>query len=324
MDLAEEGDLTKRLLGGVDAAREKTTELFGGAFNLFADAGKKSSGLTSWLWSSTLDLSQHATQICKHNPAIPENLYLISSGAWPMADEHMESDERKRICAKIQESLEKSEATWKLFCDTDGDRRPSTFTMIGYGLCPHAIVPLHLNKGDLDRTETMMGVLQELREKNEIKTQVLLIIWNFVNVVKDAPMEHNGNTLPFTTTKVSLDILDTCNERLCEVRKDLPGLFVHGESSDGDFVKNTTTILRQLADNVLKPSEEMGKPFVQMVDELAASGKKSIKFKSGKVEYTAADSVVSNVDESLRIIEAKFEAMILGAQVPAAAGSSGY
>merc|ERR1719473_2116287 len=105
-------------------------------------------------------------------------------------------------------------------------------------------------------------------------------------------MEHNGNTLPFTTTKVSLDILDTCNERLCQLRKDLAGLFVHGESSDGDFLKNTTTILRQLADNVLKPSEEMGKPFVQMVDELAASGKKSMKFKSGGVEYDANEKTI--------------------------------
>lgn len=316
-DLSEEGDLTKRLLGGVDAANKKIDELFGGVFSLLSEAGKKTTGLTSWLWSSTVDLTQHAVQVSKHNPAVPENLFLISSGAWPRTEEEMKVDERQRIVAKIKESLDKSEATWKLFCDSDGDRRPSLFTKIGYGLCSHAIVPLHLNKADLDRTETMLGVMQELREKGEISTQVLFIVWNFVKSNKDEPMVHNGNSLPFTPTKVNLDILDACNTRICGIRKELPGLFVHEEASDADFVKATTTILRQLADNVLRPSEELGKPFVQMVDELAASGKKTMKFQSGSTEYTAAEAVIGSVDESLRNIEAKFEAMSLG---PASSG----
>jgi len=319
-DLAEEGDLTKRLLGGVDAASKKIDELFGGVFSILTDAKKSSSGLTSWLWGNTVDLTQHAVQISKHNPAVPENLYLISSGAWPRAEEQMEVEERKRIVAKIQESLDKSEFTWKLFCDSDGDRRPSLFTKIGYGLCPNAIVPLHLNKADLDRTETMLGVMNELREAGEIQTQVLFIVWNFVKVQKDEPMEWKGNMLPFTPTKVNLDILDACNARVNAIRKELPGLFVHDEAGDVDFVKATTTILRSLADNVLKPSEELGKPFVAMVDELAASGKKTMKFQSGSTEYTAADTVINNVDDSLRNIEAKFEAMCLGP----AAGAAGY
>lgn len=312
MDLAEEGDLTKRMLGGVDAADGKAQELFGSVFSLIEDSKKATKGLTSWLWSSTVDLTQHAVQISQHNSAVPDNLYLISSGAWPYQEEQMNVDERKKVVAKIQESLDKSEATWKLFCDTDGDRRPSTFTKIGYGLCAHAIVPLHLNKGDLARTETMLGVMQSLREQNEISTQVLFVIWNFVKSNKDEPMEYKGTKLPFTPTKVNLDILDSCNSRLCKLRQDLPGLFVHDEASDADFVEAATTVLRQLADNVLRPSEELGKPFVKMVDELAASGRKTMKFQSGDTEYTAADSVIANVDDALRNIEAKFEAMSLG------------
>jgi len=317
MDLAEEGDLTKRLLGGVDAAGKKVQELFGGVFRLLSDADRKTSGLTSWLRSATVDLAEHSVQVCKHNEAIPENLFLISSGAWPRTDDAMGSEERKRICNKIQESLDKSGANWKLFCDTDGDRRPSMFTMIGYGLCPHAIVPLHLNKADLDRTETMLGVMSELRAKGEISTQVLFIVWNFVKTLKDEPCVHNGNSLPFTPTKVNLDILDACNKRVCGIRSELPGLFVHDGASDVDFVKTTTTILRSLADNVLKPSEELGLPFVEIVDRLGASGKKSMKFTSGDVEYTASESVITNVDDSLRNIEAKFDAMSLS-------GSGGY
>jgi cellulose biosynthesis protein BcsQ len=312
MDLAEEGDLTKRLLGGVDAANGKVAEIFGGVFRLLNDANTKGTGMTSWLWSRDVDFAQHAVQVCQHNPAIPENLYLISSGAWPRDEKPMEEDDRIRICKKITESLEKSPHTWKLFCDTDGDRRPSMFTMIGYGLCAHAIVPLHLNKADLDRTETMLGVMQELRKAGSISTQVLFIVWNFVKTLKDEPTEHNGMQLPFTPTKVCCDILDACNRRLLKVRADLPGLFVHDEAADADFLKATTTVLRSLADNVLKPSEELGLPFVEMVDRLTASGKKSMKFKSGDVEYSTAEGVIMNTDEAIRSIEAKFEAMHLG------------
>jgi len=311
MDLAEEGDLTKRLLGGVDAASEKISEIFGGVFRLLNDAHAKTTGMTSWLWSRDVDFTQHAVHVCEHNPAIPQNLYLISSGAWPREEKPMEEEDRARMCKKIKESLEKSEHTWKLICDTDGDRRPSMFTMIGYGLCAHAIVPLHLNKADLDRTETMLGVMQELRNRGSIDTQVLFIVWNFVKTLKDEPTVHNGMQLPFTPTKVCCDILDACNKRLLKVKQDLPGLFVHADAADADFLKASTTVLRSLADNVLKPSEELGLPFVEIVDRLNASGKKSMKFKSGDVEYSTADGVILNTDEAIRNIEAKFEAMSL-------------
>ena len=116
MDLAEEGDLTKRLLGGVDAA-QKVDKLFGpGAFSLLATAGDKTNGLTSWLWSSTFDLSKHVVKVSDHNPAVPENLFLISSGVWPWPSPSVVGHRRRwlaeRVCARIQTSLDKSEATW--------------------------------------------------------------------------------------------------------------------------------------------------------------------------------------------------------------------
>lgn len=226
----------------------------------------------------------------------------------------MQDDVRHRICGNIRESLEKSASTWKLFCDTDGDRRPSPFTMLGYGLCSQAIVPLHLNKGDLDRTESMLGMLHDLRLKGEISTQVLFIVWNMVKSLKDEPFEHGGIWFPFTPTKVSLDILDACNKRLYKLSQDLGDLFVHREAAEQPFVESSTAVLRQLADNVLKPSEELGQPFVQMVDNLGT--KKTLKFKSGDVVYETKDAVLHGVNDAMKTIEDKFEAMSLTGKAP--------
>lgn len=318
MDFAEEGDLTKRLLGGVDASSKLAESLFGGVFNMLGEARDKSKGLSGWIWATQVEVEKHAIRIADYNKSVPPNLYLMSSGAWPRDDQEMDSATRKQLRDMILKSLEKSTATWKLFCDTDGDRRPSSLTMLGYSLCPEAIIPLHLNKGDLDRTETMLGLMHDLRQKREIETQVLFVVWNFVKLLKEEPCSYQGRLgnigleLPFTPTKVNLDILYACNERLYKISQDLPGLFVHHAAGEQNFVKSGTAIQRQLADNVLKPSEEMGKPFVQMVDDLAASGKKSMKFKTGSVEYDTKADVIQGVDKSMLELMNKFEDMTLG------------
>mmetsp|Transcript_29172 Transcript_29172/g.54681 ORF Transcript_29172/g.54681 Transcript_29172/m.54681 type:complete len:353 (+) Transcript_29172:90-1148(+) len=311
MDLAEEGDLTKRLLGGVDAAAAKVDALFGGVFRLLQAAEERQRGLTSWLWSDSFDVMQYAIRLKDHNPAMPENLYLISSGAWPRTEAPMSDAVRQKVCTRIRESLEQSPGTWKVFCDTDGDRRPSPYTLLAYGLCNEAIVPLHLNKGDLDRTETMLGVMHELRQRGEISTKVLFIVWNFVKVLKDDSVEYHGMQLPFTPTKVCMDILESCNQRLYSSAQELDGLFVHAGESQADFIRSSTAVLRVLADNVLKPSEEMGLPVVQMVNQLAESGKKTMKFQSGDIAYDTKAETVSNVMDGLKQLEEKFEAMAL-------------
>jgi len=320
MDLAEEGDLSKRLLGGVDAAREKVDEVFGAVFNLLADADRKSSGLTSWLWHSNVDVAGHAIRVADHNANIPGNLYLVSSGAWPRAEDPMPDEKRKTLCEKIRESLRSSSKTWKLFCDTDGDRRPSPFTMLGYSLCEYALVPMHLNKADQARIETMFGLMNEMRKAGEINTQVLFIVWNMVKSQKDEPMNHGGVMLPMTPSKVSLDILDSCNRRVADLSRDpeFAGLFAHGgpDVPERDFLGNSVAVVRQFADNVLKPAEELGIPFVHMVDELQASGQKQMKFRSGPdgVDYSAQDAVIRGVDEAIRCLGDKFEAMSVDAR----------
>lgn len=314
MDFAEEGDLTKRLLGGVDKAHEKTDELFGGVFRLLSEAEKKATGLTSWLWSQELDITKHAVKVAEHNPSVPPNVYLVSSGAWPHAEEAMSSDTRRKLSENVRRALERATGTWKLFCDTDGDRRPSTLTMLAYNLCPTAIVPLHLSKSDLDRTETMLGMMHDLRQRGEIETQVLCVVWNFVKSLKDEPCLYRrlgdvGLELPFTPTKVCLDILDSCNARLYNIAKDLPRLFVNEAEGEPAFVLSSTLVLRQLADNVLKPSEELGMPFVHMVDALVDSKKKSMRFKSGNVEYEAKDSVIDGAAQCIVDLSVRFDAM---------------
>lgn len=323
MDLSEEGDLTKRFLGGVDAAAKKVDELFGGVFRLLTAAEKRSSGLTSWLWADSFNVMDHAVHLADHNPAMPPNIFLISSGAWPRTESPMSDEVRRSVAQRMHQSLEKSPATWKLFCDTDGDRRPSPYTMLAYSLCPFAIVPLHLNKGDLDRTETMLGVMHDLRQRGEIQTQVLFVVWNFVKALKDEGTDYHGMQLPFTPTKVCLDILDSCNRRLYKNSQELEGLFVHAGASEADFIKTSTTVLRQLADNVLKPSEELGLPVVQMVKRLADSGKKSMKFHSGDVDYDAKGDTIENVMNGIKELEDKFEAMSLDSHAERAAAARG-
>eukprot|EP00419_Tripos_fusus_P010858 CAMPEP_0172656276 /NCGR_PEP_ID=MMETSP1074-20121228/1261_1 /TAXON_ID=2916 /ORGANISM="Ceratium fusus, Strain PA161109" /LENGTH=362 /DNA_ID=CAMNT_0013471093 /DNA_START=8 /DNA_END=1096 /DNA_ORIENTATION=- len=318
IDFTEEGDLTKRLLGGVDSASKKADDLFGGVFRLLSHVREKTDAglLSRWLFSQEVDIAQHAIRVADHNPNIPNNLFLMSSGAWP-DPQQMEAEARRKLGTKIRDALEQSKTTWKLFCDTDGDRRPSDFTMIAYSLCMEAIVPLHLNKADLDRTETMLGMMHHLREQGEIETQVLFIVWNCVKSLKDEPCSHRGQLgdlgleLPFTPTKVCLSILDDCNAKLYGFSQDLPGLFVHHEAGMAAFIQTSTFVQRQLADNVLKPSEELGMPFVTMVDQLEASGKKSMKFSSGSVEYDTKDSVIHGVSHAMLELEAKMEAMTL-------------
>lgn len=87
---------------------------------------------------------------------------------------------------------------------------------------------------------------------------------------------------------------------------------MHSGESETDFIKNSTAVLRVLADNVLKPSEELGVPVVEMVSRLADSGKKTMKFQSGDIAYDTKGETISNVMDGLKQLEEKFEAMALG------------
>ena len=78
-------------------------------------------------------------------------------------------------------------------------------------------------------------------------------MWNFNKSLENDACSHSGMTLSFTPTKVALDILDSCNKRLRSLANELPAVFVLGDLDD--FVETSTVVLRQFADNVLRPSE---------------------------------------------------------------------
>ena len=78
-------------------------------------------------------------------------------------------------------------------------------------------------------------------------------MWSFNKSLKNGACSHSGMTLSFTPTKVALDILDSCNKRLSSLANELPAVFALGGADD--FVETSTVVLRQFADNVLRPSE---------------------------------------------------------------------
>lgn len=309
MDFSEEGDLTKRLLGGPDKARGLVATLYGGIFELTAEADKRAG---AWFFGKDLDITKHTVHVSEHNPNVPENLYLVSSGAWPRDEPKMDAATRNRMAGKIRESLDKSERTWKMFCDTDGDRRPNSLTMLAYGLCRHAVVPLHLSKSDLDRADTMLGMMAQMREQGEIQTQVVAVVWNCVKAYRDEPCEHAGMSLPFRPTKITLDILDKCNARLFETKQQLQssGLFLQGDVDLQAFTQQSVVVVREFADNVLKPSEDLGMPVARMREDMGS--RTSLPFQSDGLKFDASRSTVEAVDGNIEALTGRLASMALG------------
>ena len=76
---------------------------------------------------------------------------------------------------------------------------------------------------------------------------------NFNKSLENDACSHSGMTLSFTPTKVALDKPESRNKRLRSLAYELPAVFVLGDLDD--FVETSTVVLRQFADNVLRPSE---------------------------------------------------------------------
>eukprot|EP00932_Pfiesteria_piscicida_P001028 SRR837773.11002.p1 GENE.SRR837773.11002~~SRR837773.11002.p1 ORF type:complete len:374 (-),score=107.90 SRR837773.11002:56-1087(-) len=325
MDMSEEGDLTKRLMGGVDAARQKVSELFGTLFKLVDDAKKEAPQTVATRLKSLflgkrdadLDVVPHCIRLADHNANVPGNVYLVSSGAYATEEEPMTPEELRSTAGRILGALERSPDSWQLFCDTDGDRRPSTFTKLAYNLCDLAIVPLQCSKSDMDRTETMFGMMNDLRQRGEINTQILMVVWNMVKAQRNEPCEVSGLTLPFTPAKINAEIMSACNERLCACAWDpaMSGLFLGAgpDTTEADFLSSSVTAVRQFADNAQRPAEELGMPFARMLDLLRESGKTKLTFDSTGVKYQVDAEVLGAADRALSVLTAKFEAMSLAA-----------
>ena len=78
--------------------------------------------------------------------------------------------------------------------------------------------------------------------------------WNFNKSLENDTCSHSGMTLSFAPTKVALDIPESCNKRLRSLASELPAVFAHSDADE--FVETPTVVLRQFADNALRPSED--------------------------------------------------------------------
>jgi len=210
MDLTELGDGTKRLFGGLEFMEGKGNVL-GGVFGMLDNAREaeedeerrqadeeagRGRGLLSRLFgfgSKKVDFAveDHAVQVTSVNnkSGLPENIYLVSSGGATIEADEVEEyagmkthEDRARITEALYRALKESDKTWRVFIDTDGDRRPNSLTKLGYLLADFCVLPIQADECDFQRVEQMLSVLGELRDRDQANCQVQLMMWNRVQV----------------------------------------------------------------------------------------------------------------------------------------------
>merc|ERR1719389_1639440 len=106
-------------------------------------------------------------------------MFLITSGGGTMDPDDVAKEagvesheERITISERLRQTLNDSDKTWRVFIDTDGDRRPNALTRLGYLIADYCVVPIQADECDFQRVEQMLGVLGNLREKQEAMCQV--------------------------------------------------------------------------------------------------------------------------------------------------------
>jgi hypothetical protein len=279
MDLTELGDGTKRLFGGQEFMEGKENKL-GGLFGMTNSAKEAQEdeerrqadeaagtgrGLLSRLFfrgpqKVDFAIEDHAVHVnsINHTSGLPDNMFLISSGGETIDADDVEEaagmkshEDRSRICERLRSSLDDSDRTWRVFIDTDGDRRPNSLTRLGYLLADFCVVPIQADVCDFQRVEQMLGLLGNLREQGEANCQVQLLLWNKVQVYKgDASVVGH-----FTPPKVSIDTIQHLNGKLEELQKTCGDLFA--PSFDNGLV-------RDFPDTVAQSANACGLAFCRM------------------------------------------------------------
>lgn len=228
IDTTLRGDLSELLLGGdishagkkaVQAvtAHRSTTKLFFAAAAAGASPGSDPSGGRSSLASlvgklfggdggdgaqgQSLDLEGNVLRCCDFNPAMPDNLFLCPGGSGPQTS--YPSKQRGEIAETLRAALVDSKNRWKVLCDTDGDQGFSDYTKIAHSLCDNCIIPLKTNVNDFsNRCVPMLEELWELKQRGETRSRVQLIVWNEVDVQKNAPCPVSGLLTPSKAAQV--------------------------------------------------------------------------------------------------------------------------
>lgn len=302
-DLTELGDLTKRMFGHSPEAIEREC---GAIFDLFnaVDSNKKASegvmsSFASLLGKSSEKIIPFANSVrpgLAGNPSIPENIYLVSSGAQTTDSP---SFDYNKYAEAIRSSLENDENPWKVFIDTDGDRRPSPFTKLGYCVADLIVVPLEPDFADFNRLEQMITTVDALKDTLNFHSKISTVIWNKIQLTKSAA----SNTGSFTTTKVSDELIDVLNEKLYDQARKYPGMFLHsGSPSLEEFVTATVCRVRDFSNTVALPSNAEGVPFCKLTAGPVKSG--NIKFSIGADQISGA---VENIEDLLGRLESMIQ-----------------
>merc|ERR1719191_1605549 len=98
-------------------------------------------------------------------------------------------EDRMKICESLRSALESSDKTWRVFIDTDGDRRPNMLTRLGYLLADYCVVSIQADVSDFQRVEQMFELLAKKREKGEARCQIQLVLWNRMSSYRPDPCE---------------------------------------------------------------------------------------------------------------------------------------
>jgi len=307
LDMTELGDLTKRCLGGV-SNEEALASNAGKMFEVIEAAEKVEEQHQRGMFMRMasvfrrkveIDLESAAVHPSEWNAAAPENLYLMSSGAssYDEEEEYRDPEEMRTIAQHIRQALEQDPRTWKVFIDTDGDRRPAPFTRLGYALADYCIIPIAPDESDFARLLPMFKTLQGMYEREEMRCRVQFICWNKLQLYRKAPSDLGS----FTTPKVTGDMIASLNKKLFEQARQCGKLFVHCDAPDAvAFQQAATVLVRDFPDTCSLPSNAMGIPFCRM-----SPG--AIVLPSGvefKVQREQIESCVENITELLGRLDA--------------------
>jgi len=298
-DLTELGDLTKRFMGH---SQEALAENFGTMFELFESIDKRKGFWTRIKEKAGYDTKvdfENSTQPCLFNQEIPQNLFLVSSGVNPEQrseyHDNMNRDDLKELALNIRQTLNQSDKSWKVFIDTDGDRRPAEFTKLGYCLADHIVIPLCPDIADFERVVAMIQTLDKLYEEIQYDAKIAMIIWNRLQLYKKDG-DENGS---FSITKIEQDIVEKLNNRLYALAQE-SDLFIHRhQKSLQEFCNHSTARVRDFPASICVPSNAAGHPFINM-----RAGKTQTpdgtKF---QVTQDQIDASQANIDDILQRLE---------------------
>lgn len=293
-DLTELGDLSKRMLGHDEKAIE---EQCGAMFDLLSTLDKHKTWFAKFQnqvgMKNEIDFEK-SVHPSEFNAAIPKNLWLVSSG---VDEENAQEMDVKQYANDIRRALEVATQPWKVFVDTDGDRRPALFTQLGYCLADYVIIPLQADIADFQRLEAMIDIVAQLSEELKFHAKISQVIWNRLQLNKTEADVHGS----FQLTKVEHETVTFLNKKLYERSKN-SDLFLHRSEglSFEDFCNASTVRVRDFPATVCIPSNSQGIPFCCMKPGRIPTSDPSNVFTVGQAQI---DGAVQNIHDMLNRLE---------------------